>query len=221
MKGTDPRRRDISNGTGRGEMNEAMKAHILVVDDDRLVLASLARSLRAAGYRVTEAASGENALALAEKTDPDLALLDMRMPGLSGLDVAARLAASHGVPFMFLSAYGDEEVVAQAAQNGALGYLVKPLDVLQIIPSIEAALARAAEIRALRENEAKLELSLESGREISTAVGVLMERRGLDREEAFETLREYARSQRRKLREVAAEIVQAAEVVNLPRRPKP
>ena len=201
-------------------MSERTAAHILVVDDDRLVLASLARGLRAAGYRVSEAANGEDALTMAAKGKPDLALLDMRMPGPSGLDVATRLVSDHGIPFVFLSAYGDEAIVDQAAQQGALGYLVKPLDVAQIVPTIEAALARAAEIRELRESETKLELSLESGRDINTAVGLLMERRGLGREEAFETLRDHARSQRRKLREVAAEIVRASEVVNFPPRPK-
>jgi response regulator NasT len=201
-------------------MNEKTPAHILAVDDERLVLASLVHGLRAAGYRVSGAASGEEALAMVEKVKPDLALLDMRMPGLSGLEVAERFAADHGIPFVFLSAYGDRDVVEQAAQHGALGYLVKPLDVAPIIPTIEAALVRAAGIRELLETEAKLQLALESGREINTAVGLIMERRGLGRNEAFETLREHARSQRRKLREVAEEIVRAAEVVNLAHRPK-
>ncbi|MGQ0522339.1 MAG: ANTAR domain-containing response regulator [Betaproteobacteria bacterium] len=199
-------------------MNDSALCRILIVDDDRLVLASLARGLRAAGYEIVEAAGGEDALTAVEQTHPDLVLLDMRMPGMSGLDVAAALSAK-GVPFLFLSAYGDEETVAQAAQQGAMGYLVKPLDVPQIVPSLETALARAAEMGMLRESEAKLVLSLKSRREISMAVGVLMERRGLNREEAFEALRRHARAQQRKLQEVAAEIVHAAEVVNAPRRP--
>lgn len=201
-------------------MSERTTAHILVVDDDRLVLASLSGGLRRSGYRVSEAAGGEQALMIVEEKEPDLALLDIRMPGLSGLEVATRFTA-RGVPFLFLSAYGDPDAVAQAAHHGALGYLVKPLDLPQIIPSIETALARAEQIRALRKTSTKLEASLHSGRDISTAVGVLMERQGLDRKAAFDALREYARAQRRKLREVAAEIVHAAEVVNLPRRPKP
>jgi response regulator NasT len=195
-------------------------AHVLVVDDDRLVLASLARGLRAAGYRVSEAASSEDAADLARTSQPDLALLDVRMPGMNGIELGRLLSQQFAVPFFYLSAYGDSDTVRDAVDQGALGYLVKPLDVAQIVPTIEAALARAAEIRELRETETKLELSLESGRDINTAVGLLMERRGLGREEAFETLREHARSQRRKLRDVAVEIVHAAEVVNLPRRPK-
>lgn len=200
-------------------MTGEMPVHILLVDDDRLVLASLSRGLKRAGFLVSEAASGEAALAVVEKTEPDLALLDVRMPGLSGLEVATRFSA-RGIPFLFLSAYGDPEVVALASQHGALGYLVKPLDLPQIIPSIHTALARARQIGALRKTSSELEESVQSGRDIGTAVGVLMERRGLDRKAAFDALREHARSQRRKLRDVAAEIVQAAETVNLPRRPK-
>lgn len=200
--------------------DDSVRPHILVVDDDRLVLVTLGKGLRQAGYQVTEAGTGEDALRLAREVRPDLALLDVRMPGMNGIELGRVLTQQFAVPFLYLSAYGDSDTVHDAVEQGALGYLVKPLDVAQIIPAIEAALARAAQIRELRDAEAKLELSLESGREIGAAVGLLMERRGLDREEAFETLREHARSQRRKLRDVAAEIVHAAEVVNLPRRPR-
>ncbi|MBI2296135.1 MAG: response regulator [Betaproteobacteria bacterium] len=197
-----------------------MPRHILVVDDDRLVLASLAEGLRDAGYRVTGAVSGEDALRSAARDLPDLALLDVRMPGMDGIELGRRLREQANVPFLYLSAYGDEDIVKQAAEHGALGYLVKPLDVSQIVPSIEAALARARDIRALHEKESQLTTALESGRETSTAVGILMERRGLDRQQAFETLRDYARAQRRKLNEVAAEIIKAAEIINGPARPR-
>lgn len=200
------------------ERRSAHKAHILVVDEDRVVRATIGRGLAQAGYRVSEAASGEEALQRARESPPDVALLDMRMPGMSGLEVAAELGRTHGVPFLFLSAYGDEETVREAARHGALGYLVKPLDVLRIVPAIEAALARAAEIRALRQKESQLSSALEGGREVSVAVGILMERRGLGREEAFEVLRGYARARRAKIAEVAAEIVRAAETINRPGR---
>ena len=111
--------------------NGGSKAHILVVDDDRLILATLAKGLRQADYGVSEANSGEDALRLASAVKPDLALLDMRMPGMSGIELAQRLTSDE-IPFIFLSAYGDAEIVKQAAEHGALGYLVKPLDVPQI-----------------------------------------------------------------------------------------
>lgn len=188
-------------------------AHILIVDDDRLVLATLARGLRGAGYRVTEAADGAAALELVGREKPDLALLDVRMPGMSGVQLAERLG-EQGVSFIFLSAYGDPDLISRATELGALGYLVKPLDVPQIIPEIEAALARAAQIRELKQTGEHLSLALESGRETSMAIGILMERRGLDREQAFEALRSHARSQRRRIHDVAADIVNAVELLN-------
>jgi response regulator NasT len=185
--------------------------HILVVDDDRLVLAALAEGLRAAGYRVTGAASGDDALATAGRDVPDLALLDMRMPGMGGIELGKRLREQAGVPFLYLSAYGDQDIVRQAAEEGALGYLVKPLDIQQIVPSIEAALTRAREISKLRESEAQLNTALTGSREISMAVGLLMIRDRLNREQAFDLLRDNARSQRRPVAEVANELLASAE----------
>ena len=187
--------------------------HILVVDDDRLVLAALAEGLRSAGYRVTGAASGEDALGMAGRYAPDLALLDVRMPGMSGIELGRKLR-EQAIPFLFLSAYGDQEFVRQAADEGALGYLVKPLDIQQIVPSIEAALTRAAEIRKLRESEAQLNAALAGSREISMVVGLLMQRDRLDRARAFELLRSHARSQRRPVAEVAGELLVSAEKLN-------
>lgn len=200
--------------------DNGIKPHLLIMDDDRLVLATLGKGLRQSGYRITDASSGEEALRLAGQLKPDLALLDMRMPGISGIAVAEQLASVHRIPFMFLSAYGDQDIVEQATRCGALGYLVKPLDVPQIIPSVEAALARAREIHALRETQAQLNVALESGRETSMAVGILMERSGLDRKEAFEVLRAYARSRRSRLGDTAAEVVNAVETINRLRPPK-
>jgi AmiR/NasT family two-component response regulator len=200
--------------------NGQSRPRILVVDDDRLILATLSKGLRQAGYEVGEANSGDDALRLTDELKPDLALLDIRMPGMSGVELAQHLVGKR-IPFIFLSAYGDPEIVRQATELGALGYLVKPLDLPQVIPSLEAALARAREIRALHDKESQLSSALESGREASTAVGILMERRGLDRKEAFEALREHARAQRRRLNDAAAELVEAMEIVNRSGRPKP
>ena len=190
--------------------NESVtQRHILVVDDDRLVLAALTEGLRAAGYRVTSAASGEGALGVTDT--PDLALLDVRMPGMSGIQLGRKLREQGGVPFLFLSAYGDQEIVKQATEEGALGYLVKPLDIQQIVPSIEAALARGRDMRKLRESEAQLSTALTGSREISMAVGLLMMRDRLDRKQAFGLLRANARSQRRPLAELAKELLTSAE----------
>lgn len=187
--------------------------HVLVVDDDRLVLAALARGLRDADYRVGSAANGEDALSIVERDPPDLALLDMRMPGMNGISLGRRLRER--VPFLYLSAYGDEQTVRDAAEQGALGYLVKPLDIAQILPSLQAALVRSAEIRALREKEARLTAALVANRETATAVGLLMERHRIDRQQAFELLRAHARSSRRSVQEIAGELAEASEKLNI------
>ena len=185
--------------------------HILVVDDDRLVLAALAEGLRGAGYRVTGVASGEEALASVARDAPDLALLDVRMPGMSGIELGRQVREKFGVPFLYLSAYGDQAMVQQAVDEGALGYLVKPLDIQQIVPSIEAALTRAGEIGKLRQSEEQLTTALAGNREISMAVGLLMMRDRMNREQAFDTLRGNARAQRRPIGEVAKELLSSAE----------
>lgn len=182
-------------------------ATLLVVEDDRVILTTLARGLQRAGYRVMEAGSGEAAQALLRDWQPDLALLDMRMPGISGLELA-RWMSEHGqAPFVFLSAYDEQEWVEQAVGHGALGYLVKPLDVAQILPTVRAALARAEELRALRASEAHLSAAVQQRREVSTAVGMLMERYGVGMDEAFEALRHYGRDQRRRLADIAADMI--------------
>jgi response regulator NasT len=191
-------------------------ARILLVDDDRLILATLGDGLRRLGYDVRVAPSGEAALTLCVDEAPDLAILDVSMPELGGVELAQRLREATEVPYLFLSAYSDRDIVQTAVTEGALGYLVKPLDVTQIAPAIEAALARAGEIRALRGREASLQGALTVSRETSTAVGVIMERYRLNRDQAFEALRFHARSQRRRIEEVADEILQATEHLGLP-----
>lgn len=182
------------------------QAHLLLVEDDLLILRTMARGLRAAGYRVSEAESTEDAMQICTETRPDLAVLDIRMRGMSGLELG-RWLADHDISFMFLSAYDDETFVREAQQAGALGYLVKPVDVPRIIPSLETALARARDMAGLRESEEKLVAALQNSREISTVIGLTMERNGLSAEQAFEMLRGQARSERRKVLEVAREIL--------------
>jgi len=196
------------------ESNEHTKPHLLLVDDDRLVLATLSEGLRDAGYDVFAAASAEQAIAHMQDGSVDLAIIDVRMPGMDGIALSALLREHNTVPFLFLSAHGDLDIVRQAAGNGALGYLLKPIDIPQLVPSIEAALARGAEISRLKDSELRLNTALSTEQKTRMAVGVLMERRRLDRRAAFETLRRMARSQRRKITLVADEIVRAVETLN-------
>jgi response regulator NasT len=188
-----------------------IQRHIMVVDNDGRLVAELSDSLRAAGYRVTGLASGDDALEVAAQDAPDLAVLDVRIPGMSGIELGTRLRERSGVPFLCLSDPVDQEMAAQAAEEGALGYLVKPLAVQQIMPSIEAALTRGSDIRKLRENEMQLNTALADARAVSMAVGILMMRDRINREQALELLRINARSQRRPVAEVAGELLNSAE----------
>ena len=191
-----------------------MSHHILLVDDDRLILNTLGNGLRHAGYTVAEAASGEAALACAQRQPPDLAILDIRMPGMSGIELARHLRETHRVPVLFLSAYSDRDMVEDAVNEGGLGYMVKPVDVPQLVPAIEAALARSRDLQALGKTRDQLEEALQGGRDTSTAIGILMERQGLRRQEAFDLLRARARAQRSRLETLARDIVDAEELLN-------
>jgi AmiR/NasT family two-component response regulator len=189
--------------------------HLLVVDDDRLVLSVISTGLVDAGFEVTTAETAEDAEAwLAGGIRPDLAILDVHMPGQSGLFLADRLRALDHIPFMMFSAYSDPAMVEQANGCGALGYLVKPLDTVQLLPAVEAALARANELQALRTTRLQLQAALDGERDISVALGITMMQHRLKRNEAFELLRASARKRRCKLSDLATEIIQAGEKLN-------
>ncbi len=192
------------------------KPSILLVDDDRLILTIIAKGLTSAGYQVSKAESAdeaENLLMAGEK--PDLILLDVNMPGRSGLELAVLLNKLYFIPFILLTAYNDNGIVEQAAANGAMSYLVKPIEVSQLIPTIETAWLRAQDIKELRETGNQLQTALSAERDISIAVGITMAQYRVDRRAAFEKLRKTARSQRRRLSDLANEIINACEVLNL------
>lgn len=192
----------------------AAKRRILIVDDDPHLLQFLTEVIGHAGYDTVTASSGEEALQVVAKGEPDMALLDITMPGMSGLELARNLKASTTVPFMFLSAVDDSESARQAAAHGAVGYLVKPVDAARLMPAFEAGLARADDIRQLRRTETNLNAALAAGRETSLAVGLLMGKFQTDRNTAFEVLRDHARSSRRKINEVADQLLAAEETLN-------
>ncbi len=224
-----------------------VRATILVCDDDRLVLATLVHGLKTAGYDVIEADNGDDAILLARERRPDLALLDMRMNGKTGLDVAAYLRDHVGTPFMFLSAFNDERIVRQAVEFGALAYLVKPLDVRQIVPAVESALARSgsrAESAAPGEPAASLPMEtvpatvpvsdafgaavdlIERARSVngdhapeSVAIGILMERHRLSPVAARRMLASMAAGRGRSESALGAEIVAAATLLSGPLSP--
>jgi len=197
-------------------MTSKTKNNILLVDDDRLVLATFALGLNAVGYNVNTAESVDDAEAiLASGERPDLAIIDVNMPGKNGLELAERLRSFDYIPFMLLTAYSDQKIVEHAANLGALDYLVKPVDFPHLIPAIEAALARASELRGLRSVTQQLQTVLDGERDISIATGIIMVQYRLSRKAAFDSLRNAARSQRRKLAEIAGDIICTRETLNL------
>ena len=190
------------------------KRLILIVDDDKILTEFLGELLASAGYDTMLAHSSDQALALIAEREPDLALLDIHMPGMSGLELAKQLNRNTTVPFMFLSGRGDADAGKQAAAYGAVGFVVKPVDEQHLMPAFEAGLARADEIRQLRRTELNLNAALAAGRETSLAVGLLMGKFQTDRNTAFEVLRDHARSSRRKINEVADQLLGAEETLN-------
>ena len=194
----------------------AHKGTILVVDDDRLVLATLTHGLTQAGYDVIDADNGDDAILLAREHRPDLALLDIRMEGKTGFDVADYLRTSLHMPFMFLSAFSDDATVAQVQALGAVAYLVKPLDIRQIVPAVEAAFAN---IRArgpaepLRPAPPDVQTLVPP---IAMAVGVLMHRYSLARRPALERLQQMAAAEHLSLEGQAERLLEALELLSKP-----
>ncbi len=195
------------------------KGKVLVVDDDRLVLATLSYGLTQAGFEVIDADNGDDAILLAREHRPELALLDIRMEGLTGFDVAAYLREYLQTPFMFLSAFADEATVAKVKELGAVAYLVKPLDISQIVPAVEAAFARTAAPAASPipdkpvAEPSELPALLDP---TAMAVGVLMHRYSLPRDEALARLMSLAAADGHSLPEQARRVVDAVELLARP-----
>jgi two-component system, response regulator PdtaR len=231
-------------------IHPSQSSKVLVVDDDRLVLAVLVSGLRGAGLDVIEADNGDDAILMARQQRPNLAILDMQMHGKSGLDVARYLAAHTEVPFMFLTAYGDPDLVGEATRYGAMGYLVKPLDVRQIVPTVHAALARSREMLALKRasNGAGASSDAHGGTTgnasnantgagfqgipqhdafakdalgLNIAVGILMERFGYTRDLAEREIARQAASEKTSVAELSRSLIDALDRVNRMNRSPP
>ncbi len=177
------------------------KNKILVADDDIITLTSITSGLSEAGYLVVSAQDGQSAVELGLREKPDLALLDIRM---SGIEAARELKEDGGISTLFLSAYSDHDMVETATREGALGYLVKPVNTQQLIPAIEAALKRSRDLQQLLG-------AIHRNREISVAVGIYMQRFAADEQSAFEAIRRFARSRSVKLAHLASQLVNESD----------
>jgi len=198
------------------------KGKILVVDDDRLVLATVTHGLTQAGYEVIDADNGDDAILLARKHRPELALLDIRMEGKSGFDVAEYLRDLCHIPFIFLSAFADPDTVAKVAELGAVAYMVKPLDVGQIVPTVDAAFEQLRAQRARAEAQQKALGTPPPARQadvVSLAAGVLMHRYSLSRGDALVRLGRIADAAGVPLAEQAERLVSAVEELARPGTP--
>ena len=182
---------------------------ILIADDEALTRMGLRTMLRALGHTVVGAAAdGLTALRLACETRPDLAVLDIKMPGMDGLAVAEAIGQQCPAPVVMLTAYSERELVQQAAATDTVqAYLVKPIREADLAPTLELAVARFAEWQALQQEAASRQEALATREVVAQAKSVLMERDGLGEREAFLEIQHRARQERRPMREVANEIL--------------
>jgi two-component system, response regulator PdtaR len=181
---------------------------ILVAEDETLIRLDLKDILERAGFDVcAEARDGEEAVALARDAQPDLAILDVKMPRLDGIEAARRILDERPIPIVMLTAYGHDELVSRAVEAGVFGYLVKPFRESDLLPAISAARARHAELEALRAEAESLTDALATRKVVERAKGLLMEREGLSEPDAFARLRRASQVSGRPMKVVAEALI--------------
>lgn len=181
---------------------------ILIADDEAMIRLGLRTMLEEMGHQVVgSAVDGTAAVRLADALQPDLVILDIKMPGLDGLAAAQRIAAEQAVPIIMLTAYSERELVEQAASLAVQGYLVKPIREADLAPAIEIAVSRFQEWSALREQASSLQEAVLARELVDRAKRVLMEREGLTEEEAFLRIQRRSRYRRRSMGDVAREVL--------------
>jgi response regulator NasT len=187
---------------------------VLIADDESIRLMSLRVQLAALGHQVVaEASTGEEAVVLAATSLPDLAILDIRMPGMDGIEAAERITRSRPIPIILLTAYSDEQLVARAAQTSISAYLMKPVAEDDLLPAISLALARFRQFQALQQEVTDLKDALESRKVVERAKGILMRRLDLSEEEAFRRLQKQSQDTNRRLAEVAQALITADQML--------
>ena len=181
---------------------------ILIAEDETIIRLDLRDLLERAGHEVAgEARDGEEAVALARELEPDLAIMDVKMPRLDGIEAARRILDDRPMPIVLLTAYGQQELVARAVEAGVFGYLVKPFREQDLVPAIATARARHAELTAVREEADSLAEALAARKAIERAKGLLMEKENLSEAEAFDRLRRASQVSGRPLKVIAEAVV--------------
>ncbi len=184
------------------------KRRVLIAEDEALIRLDLAEMLAEEGYQVVgEAADGETAVRLAHETRPDLVILDVKMPIMDGIAAAEQIAGERLAPVVILTAFSQRDLVERARAAGAMAYLVKPFQKSDLVPAIEIAISRYAELSALESEVASLSDRLESRKVIDRAKGVLMTRYGMAEPDSFRWIQRAAMDHRLTMRDVAERIL--------------
>ena len=185
---------------------------VLVAEDEALIRLDLVELLTDEGYQVVaEAGDGEEALELARKLTPDLVVMDVKMPKMDGISAAAIIAEERIAPVVMLTAFSQRELVERARDAGAMAYVVKPFDSSDVVPAIEIAVSRFAEIRAVEAEVADLEERFASRKAVDQAKGLLQEGLGLSEPEAFRWIQKTAMDLRKSMREVAEAVIEQSK----------
>ncbi len=182
---------------------------VLVAEDEALIRLDLVELLTSEGYDVIgEAGDGEEALALARELEPDLVVMDVKMPKMDGITAAATIAEERIAAVVMLTAFSQRELIERAREAGAMAYVVKPFDASDVVPAIELARARFEEIRAVEAEVADLEERFASRKAVDQAKGLLQEGLGLSEPEAFRWIQKTAMDLRKSMREVAEGVIE-------------
>ncbi len=191
-------------------MSDIPARRVLIAEDEALIRLDLKEMLEEEGYDVVgEADDGERAVALANQLRPDLVILDVKMPKLDGIAAAERIAGDRVAPVIILTAFSQRDLVERAREAGAMAYLVKPFQKKDLLPTIEMAASRFAEIVALEQEVSGLQERLEARKIIERAKGVLMTEHGMSEPEAFRWIQRTAMDRRTTMRAVSEAVLAA------------
>jgi two-component system, response regulator PdtaR len=192
----------------REGVSGAQQTRVVVAEDEAIIRLDLKEMLEEEGLEVVgEAGDGDAALRLARDHAPDLVIMDIKMPGMDGLSAAERIVNEELAAVLILTAFSQDALVRRAAEAGAMGYLVKPFQKSDLLPAIEVAVARGAQLTALKREARDASERLASRKVVDRAKGRLMDRDGMTEADAFRLLQKRAMDERRSLRAVAEEVL--------------
>ena len=185
-----------------------MATRVVIAEDEAIIRLDLKETLEEEGYTVVgETGRGDEAVKLVRELEPDIAILDIKMPGLDGLAAAREIAGERRAAVLILTAFSQRDLIEQARDAGALAYLVKPFERTELVPAVEVALGRFRELRALADQTASLEEQLETRKIVDRAKGKLMDEFGLNESSAFTFIQRKAMSERVTMRDVSQRII--------------